>query len=180
MRRGERGFSTLELIVGLGISVIIGMAAVGATGQIWNSSGSGGEYIGAVNQVQNAERWLSRDSRVAEAVITDNLTGSEFLVLSWTEYDYGETDDIYHSVTYSFSGLSQNVGDLLRTHWDSATGDTVTLVARQIYYNAADPDGTSTVTQQDGVLYIKLVGRYGDTSETREFHLTGRPELWQW
>lgn len=180
MKRGERGLSTLELIVGLGISLIIGAATLGATGQLWNNSGSGSEHVSTVNQVQSAGRWLGRDSRVAEAVITDNLSAGEFLVFNWTEYDYGETDDIYHSVTYYFSGLNQNIGDLKRRHWDSATGDTETLVARQIYYNPADPDDSSLAALQGDLLYIKLVGSYRDTREIREFYLTGRPELWSW
>ena len=180
MKRGERGFTVLEILVGLGIGAIIGAATIGGVGQIWSGTGDGGDYLSAVNQVQNAGRWIGRDSRVAEAVITDNLSASEFLVLNWTEYDYGEGDDIYHSVTYYFSGMSQNVGDLKRRQWDSATGDTETLVARNIYFNAADPDDTSMASLQGGVLYVKLVGRYGDTSETREFHMVGRPELWQW
>ena len=180
MRKGERGFSTLEIVVGLGVSVIIGAATIGATGQIWNNCGSGSEYVSAVNQVQNAGLWIGRDSRVAETVTTDNLSASEFVVMNWTVYNYGETDDIFHSVTYYFSGVSQNVGDLKRRHWDSATGDTETLVARGIYFNTADPDDTSLATHQGDLLYVKLVGRCGDTSETREFHMVGRPELWQY
>jgi hypothetical protein len=180
MIQGERGFSILELIVGLGISVIIGAATIGGTGHLWNGSSDGGDYLNAVSQVQNAGRWIGRDSRTAEAVATDNLSASEFVVMSWTDYEYGVTDDVYHSATYYFSGMTGNVGDLKRRYWNSVSGNIETLVARGIYYNAADPSGSSLATQLDGVLYVRLARVCGNSTEIRVFHMDGRPEGLQW
>ncbi len=180
MKKGERGFSTLEMIVGLGISVVIGAATLGGTGQLWNGAGNGGDYLNAVNQVQNAGHWIGRDSRTAEAIATDNLSASEFVVMNWTNYEYGATDDVYYTVTYYFSGMSQNYGDLKRRHWDSVNGNVETLVARNIYYNEADPSGTSLATYLNGVLYVRLARLSGNTTETRVFYMDGRPEGLQW
>ena len=136
--------------------------------------------MSAVSQVQNAGRWIGRDSRMAETIATDNLSATEFLVMNWTVYDFGVDDNVYHSVTYHLSGMSQNFGDLNRRHWNSFSGNVETLVAQNVYYNEADPGGTSTATYLNGVLFVRLSRLSGNATETRVFYIDERPEGLQW
>ena len=173
MSQGEKGFSTIELIVALSIIALIGLAATMTTFQVINVTERSESHMTAIRQVQNAGYWISRDAQMAESVITDNLSATDFIILTWTERDY-VSDDIYHSVTYFFEELSDEIGKLKRNHWSSAGANADTLIAEYINYDHDDPVNTSNVSYQNSVLTVKLTALSGDASETREYRINRR------
>ena len=177
MKQGEKGFSTIELIVALFIIALIGSAAAATTFQVINGTARSNAHMTAVRQIQNAGYWISHDAQMAESVVTDNLTHPDFLVLTWTEQDYSEDDPIYHSVTYFFEDLSDGIGKLKRNHWSSAGANEYTLIAEYVYYDSGDPDNTSKTTYQKPVLTVQLTALFGDARECKEYRITRRPNL---
>ena len=173
MKQGEKGFTIIEMVVSIAIIAIIGLAANMTIFQVVNGTARSNSHMTAVRQVHNAGFWISRDAQMAESVITDNLSLPDFIVLNWTERDY-DSDDTYHSVTYFFEELSDEIGKLKRNHWSSAGADADTLVAEYIFYDPDDPVNTSNVSYQNPVLTVKLTALFGDASETREFGIVRR------
>jgi len=155
---------------------MIALGAMMTTFQVIRVTAQSDSYMTALQQVQNAGFWISRDARMADNVTTDNLSGTNFLVLSWTEVDDSDnTTD--HSVTYFFDELSGGIGRLKRNHSSSAGLNNETLVAQHISYDPADPVNTSNVSYTSPSLTLKLVAIFADASETREYQVSCRPKL---
>ena len=176
MKQGEKGFSTIELIVVLSIIALIGLAATMTTFQAINVTARNNSHMTAVRQTQNAGYWISRDAQMTESVVTDNLSFPDFIVLTWTVWDDSD-NATNHSVKYFFEELSNGIGKLKRNHWSSAGLNQDTLVAEYISYDPNDPVNTSNVSYQDPVLTVKLTALFGDASETREYRISCRPNL---
>ena len=175
MRQSEKGFSTIELIVAIAIMALIGLGATMTTFQVINGTGRSNSHMTAIRQVQNAGYWIGRDAQMAENIVTANLSGTDFMLISWTEWDHDAEDEVYHQVTYFFDGLTGGIGKLKRNHWSSAGANVDILVAQYISYDSADPVNTSNISYQKPVLAVKLTALYGDASETREYRISRRP-----
>lgn len=176
MKQGEKGFTTIELVVAITIMALIGSAAAAATFQVFQGTERNNNHMIAVRQVQNAGYWISRDTPMAQSVTTDNLTLPDFLVLSWTEWD-DAGEPTYHSVTYFFEGLTDGIGKLKRSHWSSAGANEQTLLAEYIYYDPNDPDNTSKASYQSSVLTVQLTSLFEGARETREYRIKHRPNF---
>jgi len=176
MKLGEKGFTLVELLIAITIMVLVSGAAGAAIFQILRGIERNNDYITAVRQVQNAGYRISRDAQMAQSVATDNLTLPDFLALSWTEWD-ADGDPIYHSATYSFEDLTDDIGKLKRSHWSSAGASEQTLVAQHIYYDPDDVDNTSKASYQSPVLTVQLTALFEETLETREYKIKRRPNL---
>jgi len=176
MKRGEKGYTLIELAVSLAIIVLISGAASIAIIQILKGTETNNTHMNAVRQVQNAGYWLCRDARMAQSVNTDNLTLPDFLVFNWTEWD-SDYEEIYHSATYSFEGLADGIGNLKRAHWSSAGANEQTLIAQHIYYSPADPDNTSKADYQAPLLTLQLTAIVGGEMEIREYRIQHRPNI---
>lgn len=177
MKQGEKGFTLIELAVAIAIISLIGSATAATTFQVIKGTERSNDHTTAVRQVQNAGYWISYDTRMAENVVADNLTLPDFLILTWTEWDYDEGDSTYHSVTYFFEDLSDGVGKLKRMHWSSAGANKHILIANHMYYDPDDPDNTSKASYQSPVLTVKLTALFGGAAETREYRVKHRPNL---
>ena len=176
MREDERGFSTIEIIVAILIMSMIALGAGMTIFQVIKVTAQSDSHMTALQQVQNAGFWISRDAQMADNVTTENLSGTNFLVLSWTEVDDSDnTTD--HSVTYFFDELSGGIGRLKRNHSSSAGLNNETLVAQYICYDPSDPVNTSNVSYTSPSLIVKLVAIFADASETREYQVSCRPKL---
>ena len=173
MKDKERGFTIIELLLATAIATLIACAATMAIFQIIKSTERSNEHMTAVRQVQNAGYWISRDAQMAESVITDNLSPTDFIVLTWTERDY-ESNNTYHSITYFFEELSDEIGKLKRNHWSSAGANAEILVAEYIFYDPDDPVNSSNVSYQDSILAVKLVALFENAGETREYRISRR------
>ena len=176
MREDEHGLSTIALIVSILIMSMIALGASMTIIQVMRVTAQSDSHMTALQQVQNAGFWISRDAQMADNVTTDNLSGTNFLVLSWTEVDDSDnTTD--HSATYFFEELSGGIGRLKRNHSSSAGLNNETLVAQHISYDPADPVNTSNVSYTSPSLTLKLVAIFADASETREYQVSCRPKL---
>lgn len=176
MKQGEKGFSLVELIIAVSIIALISGAAAIATFQVCKGTGHSNSYITAVHQAQNAGYWISRDAQMAQSMTTDNLTPPDFLVFSWTVWDENN-DPIYHTATYFFKDMSDEVGKLKRRHWSSDGVNEETLVATHIYYATDDPANTSNISYQDSILTVQLTTLSEKIMETREYRIHHRPNF---
>ena len=176
MREDEHGLSTIELIVALLIMSVIALGATMTIFQVIRVTAQSDSHMTALQQVQNAGFWISRDAQMADNVTTDNLSGTNFLVLSWTEVDDSD-NTTEHSATYFFEDLTGGIGRLKRNHSSSAGLNNETLVAQYISYDPADPVSTSNVSYTSPSLTLKLVAIFADASETREYQVSCRPKL---
>ena len=168
MKRGEQGFSHIEILVAMVIVALLTGVAMLSTFQVINVTRSTNDHMTAVRQVQNAGYWISRDALMAKNVIVD-LESADFLILTWTEWGYDE-DSIYHTVTYSFPDLPSESGKLMRTHWSSAGANEETMVAE---YISSALDATYETT----VLTVQITASFGEASETKEYTVWRRPEF---
>jgi len=155
---------------------MIALGGMMTTFQVIRATAQNDSHITALQQVQNAGFWVSRDTQMADNVTADNLSGTNFLFLSWTEVDDGD-NTIDHSVTYFFDELSGGIGKLKRNHSSSVGLNKETLVAQYISYDPVDPVNTSNISYSSPSLTVKLVAIFDDASETREYQVSCRPKL---
>ena len=175
MKPGEKGYTLVELLIAITITVMVTGTAGAAIFQILRNTERNNDHITVVRQVENAGYWISRDAQMALGVTaTGNLTLPDFLSLSWTEWD-DDGNPIYHSANYTFEGLTNGIGKLKRNHGSSAGASEQTLVAQYIYYDPDDVDATSNTSYQSPVLTVKLTAVFGDIVETREYNIKRRP-----
>ncbi len=193
MKRGERGFTLIELLVTIAIVASITAAATMSTFQVFNVTRRSNDHMVTIRQVQNAGYWISRDALMAQNIVVDNQTPSNFLVLTWVEWGYEEDDDsTYHSVTYSIEVLPDEIPKIWREHstydanQDPIESET-TLIAKYIYYDSEDPenhtdteatyDPPDEYPEQAPVLTVQIVASFGESSETREYRVLPRPDF---
>lgn len=181
MRRGERGFGFVELILASSIAALIGGAAAVAVFQTVRSAGGSEGHLNAVASLQSAGYWIGRDAQMADSIRVDGLDYPDFIILTWADSDYEDDGGTttYHLVTYSFANLDGGVGDLVRNHWSTAGDNEDTLVARYIYFDPGDAVATSQATYQDTILTVRLRAIFGDLQETREYSFDQRTNLMQ-
>jgi len=176
MSRSERGFTLIEVLVATAVVALIAGAATMSVFQVINGTERSNEHITAVDHVQNAGCWITRDTRMAETVSTDNLTPPDFLILKWTDWGYGK-DSVYHSVIYSLEDVSEGIGRLKRTHQDSVGTEEQILVAEYIYYDPNDPGNTTEASYEEPVLTVKIVALFEDAEEVRDYKIYHRPNF---
>jgi prepilin-type N-terminal cleavage/methylation domain-containing protein len=176
MKRGDKGFTFIELIIALSIMALAGGAAALATFQVFKGTELSNTRMKVVHQVQNAGYWISRDAQKAQSVTTGNLTPPDFLLISWTDWDNPD-DPIYHTATYFFEDLTDGIGKLKRSHWSSAGANEQTLIAEHLYYDPDDPEKTCKTSYQTPMLTVQLTAVHKDDRETREYKIKHRPNL---
>ncbi|MBI4295944.1 MAG: type II secretion system protein [Chloroflexi bacterium] len=177
MRR-EEGFTTIELLVAFTIMVTIGGAITSSIVYTARTTEASNNHMTAVQQVQNAGYWIARDAQMADTIIVDNATPTDWLIMTWLEWDYGGNNSVTHWAVYSFDSLSDGIGIIRRNYWSSTGATSQTLVAKYIYYDLSDPANTSQGSYTYPDLAFRLASRFDNASETREFKVGVRPNLY--
>ncbi len=174
MKRGQLGFTLVELSVAVAMMAVISATAAMTINQVSKGTEYSNNSITAVRQVQNAGYSIRRDALRAHSIIADNLTAPEFLIINWTEWDEND-DPIYHTVTYSIEDLNDGVGTLTRNHWSSDGINQKTTIAEYVYYHPDDLDNTTKVYYDSPQITLRLTAIFKDNRESREYIIARRP-----
>lgn len=175
MKKGQRGFTIIELQVAIAIMTLVAIAATISVIQVLKFSPVVADRFTAIRHVQNAGNWITRDAEMAEEIKTTGLTYPDFLLFTWMIYGYDGEPSVFHKVTYSFTDVSQGVGKLKRTYWNTAGASEQNLIAEYIFYDPSDPGNTTTGIYQNPEFTIKLTGRFRGVSKSEEYKVVHRP-----
>ncbi len=124
IKKNQRGFTLLEIMLAMVISGIIAVAIAGAVFMVVMGNASSKNHMIALKQVQSAGYWVSHDAQMAQTVVPTKDTDGFPLTLSWTD---DKSDPV---VTYTYTYTI--VGSELKRQY----GTMNTTIARFIYADA--------------------------------------------
>ncbi|MBI4284403.1 MAG: hypothetical protein HY670_00680 [Chloroflexi bacterium] len=176
MKTKEAGFTFLEILLAAAAAIIILGGAVMLIFQTTRIIRDSNDGFTALQNAASAASWVSRDTRMADSIMAEDLPYPEILAVAWTEWGFG-TDSVYHSVTYAIAGLSGDIGTLKRMHQSSTGLSEETIIANNIYYDPALPGVSTSAIYQGSMLSLKVVVLVGEVREVREYQIYHRPDF---
>ncbi len=166
----QRGFTLLELAIGIAIIGIIVAPVTMSILQVIRGTGLSNNRMTAVNNLRNAGDWLSREALMTKKLLWKDQDSGNLLLtpltLTWVDYGVGgET----HKVVYSIAGgeLSRSLYIIFVLQVKSALAHFITSASWQFTNNESI----------DSVLTLTLTAIVGAGSEqvietrTYEVHL---------
>jgi len=173
MKQGERGLTLIELAVTVAIVALIAAGANMSIFQVLKGTERNNDHMTAVNQVQKAGYWVSRDTQMAQSVDTINdpeTPEDEFITLQWTNWENGDV----HKIVYTFHDMAGGLKKLKRQYviHDASgveTGNAITLVAEYI--------SSASFSEQDSTWKLTVRAQPGTGTETREYEVKPRVNM---
>ncbi|MBA7571809.1 hypothetical protein ES708_13577 [subsurface metagenome] len=160
MKRGEKGFTLLEVLIGVAImAIVVGAVAMTVTTLLLNEGQAAGQNT-ALPQVQNAGYWISRDVQMARTVTLGEP--GVFLRLD-IPVDTDENND--YTIDYWFDG------DKLKRQKHDSFGTSETFIAEYI-----DTSNTtfSALDADAGLWKLTVRASRDETGATRSYEISQR------
>jgi prepilin-type N-terminal cleavage/methylation domain-containing protein len=149
---GQKGFTLVEILIGMLLVGIIASAVTSLTLKVYNSQAENTARIAALRQAENGIQWFHRDAKQAQKIETGSAYGFP-LKLSWTDWDGTSTN-----ITYSI-----NNHNLIR---ESKIGlQNSTLVAAS---SVSEGPGATSCGISGGMLIVNLTVTSGTTHPVLE------------
>jgi len=124
IKKNQRGFTLLEIMLAMVISGLIAAAISGAIFQLVMGNASSKNHMTALKQVQSAGYWVSHDAQMAQTVVPSNNANGFPLTLLWTD-----SDGTSYNATYTLDPVSR---ELKRQLSENDTPTKTAAVARFI------------------------------------------------
>ena len=176
LRKDERGFSLLELLIVIALTGLVTAAITMTVFQVFNMNTRTANRMAAVSQVQHAGKLVSEDILEAQGV---NSTESSGFPLTLTRIDpaTNNTYEVIYTLVDMTSGDYERLERKLTiTPTEGEPTTTVSIVAEYID-DTIDPITAEPRTNCDwagGVLTFTVTATVGEESETRVYQVTPR------
>ena len=164
LKTTEKGFTLIELVVGLAIAAFVVGAASMTTVTMMTLTPQNTDWAVALRQVQNAGYWVSRDVQMSKGDITvDTWPNATFLTLTVPEWDSGAVSVVDKTFVYEFEDMSGGLKRLMRNN--QTDGEEI-MVAEYISNAVANYDS--------GTLTLTITTSSGNTAVTRQYEAIQR------
>ncbi|MBA7690470.1 hypothetical protein ES703_98998 [subsurface metagenome] len=160
MKRGEKGFTVIELLIGVAIMGVIAVPLMMATTTLLTNPQRSTDQNAVLHEVRNAGYWISRDVQMARVVTLD--APNRFLQLS-IPVDGNEDND--YSAIYLFDG-----NKLKRQVYDSLGA----LISETLIAGYIDTDNTIFSDLGSGSYKLTVRAAKGDAGVTRSYEINQR------
>ena len=112
LKKGEKGFTLIELVIAIGITGLISAGVITAIFQTFNVSNRTTNHMVAVREVQEAGYWVSLYTYMASDIEITGDSGFP-LVLHWVDFETYEEQEVVFSLNSSGLRGSYYVDDIL-------------------------------------------------------------------
>ena len=172
INKNQKGFTLIELIVAIAITVVIIGGVVMAIFHVFDVNALSSNHMKAVRQVQNAGYWVGRDVQMAKRVEPTADADGFPLEVAWQEWGTTDSNDATsHEVTYTLDG-----SDFKRSHSIDGGEPSEIVVAQYIDSITVAPipfavgDNLTLTVTATTATWPQLA------SETRVYEIIPRPE----
>jgi len=171
MRRTEKGFTLINVILVTAISAIIASGAGVTSVQVIKVSRLNNDWTTTVRQAQNVGYRVSQDVLMAQTITTgddpETADDVEFIISYWKDWETGDTYDIRYVWLDSADSLkSLKRKQVMRDKDGLEISNETSLAATNIY--------TASLSEQDSVWKLSLETRSGQKHLTREYEIIQR------
>ena len=172
LKKGEKGFTMVELLIAMLLTGIVATAITGTIFYVLNVNFSTANRMTAVRQVRNVGFWISPDVQMARNVEPGASSGFP-LTLTWTDWASNDTHEVIYTLVDMSSGEFKR---LQREHYIESVLDSTITVAEYI-----DPDQTIIDPDQPcifpdcGAFIFTVTATVGGQNETRVYEVETRP-----
>lgn len=163
MRRREKGFGVVGVVVALVIASIVAAAGMTAL-QIIKGNDRNQNHARVIQQAHNLGRWFSRDALSAWEITTGE---DELIAIFGRDWESGDTCDISYILSDDVSSLKKVYRNRVKRNIDGViTENVTTLIADSLF--------SANITQQDDTYILDIETRWGEKRAVREYKITRR------
>jgi prepilin-type N-terminal cleavage/methylation domain-containing protein len=161
-KTSERGFTLLELVVGLSIAAFVVGAASMTTITMMRLTPKNNDWAVALHQVQNASHWISHDVQMSQGNIIVG-PGTTYLTLMVPEW---ETDAVVNkTIVYE---LEEMPGDVMSLTRNNQTDGVQTMIAENI------SNAEANFYSDNATLTFTIEATAGDVDVSRDYEAMQR------
>jgi prepilin-type N-terminal cleavage/methylation domain-containing protein len=158
LKRGQRGFTLIELALAMAIGGFIAASVTMTMFQIVDTSGRTSNHMTVVRQVESAGYWVSKDVQMAQFITTEDDADGLPLVLRWTEWD-----GTSHLVTYELqdTDLVRDSGgeeEVVAQFIDSVSVEPRPYTGGKLTFTVTSRLGSGSATQVETRIYEVIPG----------------------
>ena len=169
LKRNQKGFTLIEMIVAIAISSAIGGGVLLSIYQTTSYQAMDKARMNCVKNVENAIHYIIQDAQMAQRVTLAEDDDNFPLILKWTDWD-----NTQHEVTYDIDN------DELKRSYYVNPGEPSETLAENIVARYINPDSDKTnCGYTGGVLSLEITatitGFPKEISETRDIEIIPRP-----
>lgn len=172
MRHDRKGFTLLEVLAATAIISLLAYGGAMTVSRIILGTQRANDQMTALQQVQNAGYWMSRDLITSQNIAPGddpNTPQTEFLSLYWTDWESAQTHGIYYYYVSASGGLNSIKRRVVILDSNSAVvSDTSQLIAQNIV-------SPVTLSQSGNIWKVNVAARSNQHTETREYDVLPRP-----
>ena len=172
MKRDEKGFTLIEVLVATAIMAMIGAGVTTTAGQIINGSQRNNDWATTVRHTQNIGYWVRQDALMAQTINASDdpeTTDVEFIILDWKNWETGDIHNIRYILLDSADSLKKvKRKELSRDNGGVEIGNETTLIADNIY--------TANLSEQDSAWRLSVEAVSGMKNSARTYRIGYRVE----
>jgi len=93
LKQNQSGFTMVEMLIALAIVAVVSVAISVTILHVFQDPEKSNQRLEAINNVQNAADWISRDARNAGNAETVTFDSDNCPTFTWYDYGYDENSD---------------------------------------------------------------------------------------